>query len=320
MSVVYSPCIGGNLLSNSVKTVGIFLIWFLLAPAVLGLKVGTYNIRYDTPGDVAKGNSWTQRAPIIASLIRFHDFDVLGTQEGLPQQMLDLQRLLPQYECASHGRNDGKLAGEHVGILYKKDSFDAIDTGFFWLSETPERPSKGWDAKFPRICTWVKLRPKGGGKTFCYFAVHLDHQGEVSRLEGIRLILREVDEISDGAPVILVGDFNVDQNNKAYQMLAQSGRLADSAKVAEVCYLLNGSTNGFNPNGETESRVDHVFVSTGTRVRRFGILTDSYRIPKITSDPTVIQSGNVSVGVKFKDHEARLPSDHFPILVETVNP
>lgn len=284
------------------------------------MKVGTYNIRYDAPVDVSNGNGWSQRASVVASLIRFHDFDVLGTEEGLPNQMQDLQRLLPEYAFISHGRDDGKLAGEHVGILYKKDSFDPTDSGFFWLSQTPDSPGKGWDAKFPRICTWAKLRPKGGGKTFCYFAVHLDHKGSIAREESMRLILRQIDRISAGAPVILVGDFNADQNSSVYQLLSETSGLKDCAKIAEISYMLNGSTNGFDPNRETAGRIDHVFVSAGTRIRRFGILTDSYRAPKATPDPTEHPAEDAPDTTKPGTYEARLPSDHFPIFVETATP
>jgi endonuclease/exonuclease/phosphatase family metal-dependent hydrolase len=195
-----------------------------------------------------------------------------------------------------------------------------VDTGYFWLSATPEHPGKGWDAKFSRICTWAKLRPKDGGKVFCYFALHLDHQGQVSRLESIRLVLRKIDEFSGGAPTILAGDFNSDQNSETYQMLARSRRLTDSAKIAEVCYLLNGTTNGFNPNRGNSSRIDHVFVSAGTHVRRFGVLTDSYRIPKAAPEPEKPQSGDFPADVKIQDYDARLPSDHFPVFVEITNP
>jgi endonuclease/exonuclease/phosphatase family metal-dependent hydrolase len=286
--------------------------------AGLAMKVGTYNVRYDNNGDIEARNTWPQRFPVIASLIRFHDFDVLGTQEAFQHQMLDLRKSLPEYDCTSHGRDDGELAGEHLAIFYKKDRYESVETGFFWLSDTPDKPGKGWDASLPRICNWAKLRAKSDGKTFCFFNVHLDHRGAVSRQESIRLILRKIEETAGNDPVYLVGDFNTDQHSEAYQLITGS-KLTDTAKTAEVSYLLNGSANKFDPNGKTESRIDHIFVSAGTRVRRFGVLTDSYRIPKIVQDPDQA-SGNFPADVKFQDYEARLPSDHFPVLAETVDP
>ncbi|YCM42764.1 hypothetical protein V2O64_15765 [Verrucomicrobiaceae bacterium 227] len=128
----------------------------LSLPCLAG-TFATYNIRYDNPGDAKAGNAWKTRGPMIASMIRFHDFDLVGTQEGLPHQMQDLKELLPAHQLITHGRDDGEEKGEHLGIFYRRDKFRAVTSGFFWLSETPEKASIGWDAALPRICTWARF-------------------------------------------------------------------------------------------------------------------------------------------------------------------
>lgn len=278
--------------------------------------VGTYNIRYDNPGDAERGDAWAQRAPVIGGLIRFHGFDVLGTQEGLFHQLQDLQRLLPEYAYTGRGRDDGGEQGEHAAIFYKREKFALLADGNFWLSETPETPgSKGWDAVLPRVCTWAKLKPVAGGRTFIVFNVHFDHRGVKARLESARLILARIREIAGEVPTILMGDFNVDQNTESYRGLVASGELTDAFEVAPIRYALNGTANAFNPHGKTESRIDHVFLSKHFRPIRYGVLTDTYRGPA-PEDMGETKSGNFPSEVRFRAFQARLPSDHYPVLVE----
>ncbi len=302
----------------NLRSTALLLLCLILAPTAFGMKVGTYNIRYDNPGDVRDGNHWQRRSPVVASLIRFHDFDVLGTQEGFGHQMADLRKQLPEYDCVSYGRNDGKQEGEHIGIFYRKDRFEVRESGMFWLSETPDRPGRGWDADLPRICAWARMRRSADGKGFCFLAVHLDHRGERARMESMKLLLEKSRGLAGGEPLFLVGDFNTDQHSEAYRILTVEGALDDSAERAEVRYLLNGTANRFDPDAGTESRIDHVFVSPGVKVRRFGVLTDSYRVAR--EQPRDSGSGNFPKEVRFRESEARLPSDHFPVLVETLEP
>ena len=166
-------------------------IFFLLTITLFtsGLKAqtiiaGTYNVRLETTSDV--GNLWKDRHPYVASLIQFHDFDILGTQEAFKPQLDDLLRLLPAYSYYGLGRDDGESAGEHSAILYKTDKFTLLDKGDFWLSETPEKPSLGWDATCcKRICSWVYLRLNKTKQTFYVFNAHYDHQGVEARNCGI---------------------------------------------------------------------------------------------------------------------------------------
>ena len=280
--------------------------------------IGTYNIRYDNKGDVKAGNSWERRAPVVANLIRFHDFDLLGTQEGLPNQMEELCKLLGDYGCSMHGRDDGKHAGEHIGIFFKKDKYELLEDGCFWISATPNQAGKGWDAQLPRICGWAKLKRKADGKTLFVFNTHLDHRGKEARSQGAALILKKIEEIAKQETVYLMGDFNSDQHSEAYQALAASSRFADTYETAKIRFAPNGTANKFDVNAMTESRIDHIFVGEDTTVKRYGVLTDSYRVPK-TVDPAESQSGNFPKEVTFEEYEGRLPSDHFPVLVETVD-
>lgn len=283
------------------------------------LIVGTFNIRYANNGDVERGNGWEQRAPVVAGLVRFHGFDVLGTQEVLHHQLQTLHGLLPEYAFTGRGRDDGKDRGEHVAIFYRKDRFQLVEHGDFWLSENPAVPGKGWDAALPRICTWAKLQPTSGARVFFVFNVHFDHVGVKARLESARLILAKMKEIAGDQPVLLTGDFNVDQSSESYQGLVASGELTDAFEVAPIRYALNGTANAFNPHGMTSSRIDHVFFSRHFKPQRYGVLTDTYRAP--AAQPVAeTQSGNFPKEVKFREFQARLPSDHFPVLVELTAP
>ncbi len=290
----------------------------LLAPiaSARALIVGTFNIRYDNEGDAKRGDGWTQRAPVVAGLIRFHNFDVLGTQEAVLHQIRDLGKLLPEHAHIGRGRDDGKDAGEHVAIFYKKDKFRLLDGGDFWLSETPDVPGKGWDADLPRICTWAKLGPADGENgAFFVFNVHFDHRGVQARLESSRLLLSKTKEIAGDQPVILMGDFNVDQNSESYRELTASGDLADAFGTASIRYALNGTFSSFNPDAMTRSRIDHVFLSKHFKPLRYGVLTDSYRAPVPQADGETT-ARDAPHEMKLQEFQARLPSDHFPVLVE----
>ncbi|WP_161888900.1 endonuclease/exonuclease/phosphatase family protein [Pontibacter russatus] len=253
------------------------------------LTVGSYNVRYDNPGDT--GNLWKDRAPVVAELIRFHDFDVFGTQEALKNQLDDINKALPQYARYGAGRDDGKEKGEHSAIFFKKDRFKVLDKGDFWLSETPDKPSLGWDATCcNRIASWVYLQDLDTKKKFYFFNVHYDHQGMQARKESSKLMLRKIKEIAGKEPVILTGDFNGDHASEWYQTLANSDLLKDTYKEVEHPYANNASFNGFKQQSDRDEIIDHVFVTDNFKVNKWGILTDTYH--------------------------GKFPSDHFPILVE----
>lgn len=138
--------------------------------SMTNLIVATFNIRMDTPNDNL--DSWKHRKDMVNGLIRFHDFDVFGIQEGFHHQIMDI--LEPGgYDYVGVGRDDGKDAGEHSAIIYKKERLLVLDEGNFWLSETPDVPGKGWDATCcNRICSWAKFKDIETGKEFFFFNVH----------------------------------------------------------------------------------------------------------------------------------------------------
>jgi len=252
------------------------------------ITVGTFNIRYDNPRDT--GNLWVNRAPIVSNLIRFHGFDVLGIQEALQNQVDDISTALPEYAHYGKGRDDGKDAGEHSVIFYKKDRFKLLKSGDFWLSETPDTPGKGWDATCcNRISSWVYLEDLKTKKQFYAFNVHYDHQGIVARKESSKLMLSKIKEIAGGSPVLLTGDLNGGRDSEWYQTLATSGVLTDSFTQVKFPYANNSSANGFRtPRGK--GVIDHIFVTKQFTAKKWGILTDTYY--------------------------GKFPSDHFPVLAE----
>jgi endonuclease/exonuclease/phosphatase family metal-dependent hydrolase len=240
---------------------------------------------------------------VISGLIQFNDFDVMGLQEVLHGQLTDLLGRLPAYGYVGVGRDDGKEKGEYSPIFYKKDHFVLLKSGHFWLSAMEDRPNKGWDAEFPRICTWARFRDKSNGANFWFFNLHMDHHGVVARRESAGEVLKYIDKMCGMDAVILTGDFNANQTSEVYHVMLNSGKLRDSYGIAGIRYALNGTVNHFNPNKQTESRIDHIFVSSAWKVDRYGVLTDTYRSPAGTKDKP--KNGNT----------ARMPSDHFPVKV-----
>lgn len=278
------------------------------------LKVASYNVRYDNQGDADNGNGWQQRLPVLTQLILFHDFDIFGSQEVLHHQLTDMLGALSPYAYIGVGRDDGKTKGEYAPIFYKKDKFKVLQSGHFWLSTETDHPNKGWDAVLPRICTWGEFQEKDSKLKFYFFNLHMDHVGVKARQESAKLVLAKIKEMCGGEPVILTGDFNVDQSHKSYALLANSGILEDSYETTQFRYAPNGTFNNFNTNLKTDSRIDHVFVSPLFRVVKYGVLTDTYRSAKANSQ--TVQSENFPKEVSLQEYTARTPSDHFPVVVE----
>jgi endonuclease/exonuclease/phosphatase family metal-dependent hydrolase len=267
----------------------ILVICCSLASGAQKIIAGTYNIRMQTPAD--SGNLWVNRAPMVAALLRFHQFDIFGTQEGFRNQLNDITRALPDFEFYGAGRDDGKEKGEHSAIFFKKDRFTLLNKGDFWLSETPDQPSKGWDGKCcNRICTWVYLEDKQTHKRFYYFNAHFDHEGTTARLESSKLILQRIQTIAGTQPVVLTGDFNCGQQSEPYLNIVNSGIISDAFRKTNFPYANNGTFNGFGRTIGTTEIIDHVFVTDHFLVSRWGILSDSYL--------------------------GKYPSDHFPVLAE----
>ena len=240
------------------------------------LYVGTYNIRYKNKDDSIKGNVWTKRCQVMCDQINFESPDVLGMQEVLVGQLHDFQRLLDNYSYIGVGRDDGKEAGEYAAIFYKNDRVKLLDSGNFWLNETPDVPKLGWDAACIRICTWGKFKDLRTKKKFYFFNLHMDHVGVVARREAAKLVVSRIKEMAQDAPVVLTGDFNVDQTDEIYGIFTHSGILKDSYENARIRFAENGTFNSFKVETKTDSRIDHVFVSPSFKVEAYGLRTDSY--------------------------------------------
>ena len=278
------------------------------------LTVASYNIRNANEGDSIKGNGWHQRCPVISQLVSFYDFDVWGSQEVKHSQLNDMLSNMPQYGYIGVGRDDGKTKGEYSPIFYKKDKFTVLKSGDFWLSEDTTKPNKGWDAALPRICSWGHFKDKKSGLKFWFFNLHMDHVGVIARKESAKLVLKKIQEMCGKEPVILTGDFNFDQTSEGYTTITSSNILTDSYERAEICYALNGTFNSFNPNLMTTSRIDHIFVSPIFSVKKYGVLTDTYRGEVENSE--TIQGDDAPKEISFHKYIARMPSDHFPIMAE----
>lgn len=276
------------------------------------LTVGSYNIRYDNEGDRKKGNGWEQRCPLIVRQILFNNFDIFGAQEVLHNQLHDLLNGLPGYDYIGVGRDDGETKGEYAPIFYNKDRFKRLKSGHFWLSENTGTPNKGWDAALLRICTWGQFKDLKKKKKIWFFNLHFDHVGVEARKQSARLVLAKIKEMCGNDPVILTGDFNVDQTNESYQLLANSSVLYDTYEKAEIRYALNGTFNSFKGDRATNSRIDHIFVSNKLKVDRYGILTDTYRIPKNDDKQHI---GDFPKEVYSVEAEVKMLSDHFPLKV-----
>ena len=275
------------------------------------LTVVSYNIRYLNTKDSLAGNAWSQRLPYIVQLIRFHGFDVFGTQEATYPQLQDLTAQLDDFAYVGVGRNDGATAGEFSAIFYNTNRVKLLDSGTFWLSENTEKPNVGWDAKLPRICTWAFFKDLKSGAKFYFYNTHFDHVGVRARAESARLIVSRVAERKK-YPVILTGDFNSDQHSEAYAVFVQSGILSDAYESAEVRYAPNGTFNNFNATLLTDSRLDHIFFTKPVRAKKYGVLTDTYRV-KVNEDG--FKAPNFPKEYSLYPSEARVPSDHFPVMV-----
>lgn len=258
------------------------------------LEVISFNARYAGGGDGV--NSWSNRVPLIKTYFEENQPDVIGMQEVLPGQLEDLTKLLPEYEFVSAGRSDGKTKGEACPVFYREDLFNKIESGHFWLSETPGEPgSMDWDTHFPRIVTWVHLVSKISGKDFFIFNTHFSHISEEARVKSADMLLKQIGERSGEKPVILTGDFNTPKGSQPYNRLIKGGeheiQLSNAEKLAQTTYNGEITYNAFDPE-YTGSRIDFIFVSSHFEVRM-------HAVDEIKKDSVFI-------------------SDHYPVRADVV--
>lgn len=240
------------------------------------LTVGSYNVRNDNAADAAAGNGWKERRSHLCAVVRLLDYDIFGAQEVLVNQRDDMLSLLPGYACVGVGRDDGKEKGEFEPVFYKTSRFTLLDSGTFWLSETPWKPSRGWDAACIRCCTWAYLQDKKEGQKLFFFNLHLDHVGKVARRKGAQLAVDVIRQKCDStANVILTGDFNLDQRSEPYAVVTSSG-LLDTWKAAEDVIYAGGTFNNFEIDSWTDQLIDHIFISSSFECKSFSVVPTHY--------------------------------------------
>ncbi len=237
------------------------------------LNVMTFNVRYDNPEDGR--NNWKFRKERVAEVIRDNRIDAFGTQEVLINQYNDLKGLLPEYASVGVGREDGKEQGEFNAVFFRRDRFTLLDSGSFWLSETPEvAGSRGWDAACERLATWAVLKEKGGTELL-FINTHLDHMGRVARREGVTLLIERIGKLAAGRPVVLTGDFNAEPGSSVVGHVLACGIFNDSKAVAATKAGPDWSFADYGsiPDGE-RPLIDYIFVSKGVGVSHYEVLPD----------------------------------------------
>lgn len=258
------------------KPIVMFILLALLsvqlnAQKTAALNVMTYNIRYSTEKDGI--NAWSKRKDNVKALVKFHEVDILCAQEALAEQY-DAILENSNFEAVGAGRDDGQRKGEFSPIFYNKNRFTKKDGGVFWLSTTPNVPSKGWDAMFNRVCTWVRLYDKLNKKECLVFNTHYDHVGVQARIESAKLIKQKIQEIAPKLPVVYTGDLNVTPETDAIATIKSF--LSDSKEVSiEPPYGPEGTFNGFKFDSPLKDRIDYIFINKGFKVQKYGVITDS---------------------------------------------
>ncbi len=232
----------------------------------------TFNVRYDNPDDGI--HSWVHRKARVAAIVE--RADVIGVQEALAHQVSDLAQMLPAFDWVGVGRDDGAEAGEFAPVFFRRDAFEPVTSGTFWLSEEPEIPgSIGWDAALARIATWVQLRHRASGASLWVFNAHFDHRGREARRQSAALLTERVEQMRGGDPVVVTGDFNAGDTTAVYRRLT-AGHLADAMGLAGTTTQASlGTFSGFEAGARrSQVRIDHIFVERGIPVHSFAIIED----------------------------------------------
>ncbi|MFH6972876.1 endonuclease/exonuclease/phosphatase family protein [Flavobacterium petrolei] len=276
---------------NQVKKIIVSVVFLLMGffSNAQTLKVMTYNIRLDVDSDGT--NAWPFRKEYFSSQIQFYNPDVFGIQEAKPNQVIDISKALLEYNNVGIGR-DGIGQGESSNIFYKKERFTVKESKTFWLSETPNTISKGWDAALNRVCTYALFKDLKTKQLFWVFNTHLDHIGEQARTKGIELILSKIKELNTKKyPVILMGDLNSEPQDDRILLLKKA--MDDTRAVSiEKPFGPSGTFNNFKHNEPVTKLIDYIFISKNSilKVKKYAVLSDS--------------------------KDLKYPSDHLPVYVE----
>ena len=261
-------------MNNRIFNVYILIVFFLgvVRPCMsFDFKVMSWNIRYDSKKD--KENDWANRKTYLLKYIKKENPDIICLQEVLDHQKNYLVSNLQAYDCVGVGRNDGQKKGEYAPVLFKRKRFDLIESGWFWLSETPDIVgSVGWDAQQTRMVTWVKLKEKKSRKTFIVMSTHFDHIGNKARVHSAELVKTWIASNATDEGVILAGDFNGTKNTEMYKTLLKDNWLIDSFFSAKVRKGVEYTFHGFGMIPQKKRvKIDFVFASNNLIVKEINI-------------------------------------------------
>jgi len=275
-------------MKKSALTILVLFAVTIICFAQKPMNIITYNIRLNTASD--KENAWPNRRSEVIKLLTDYKADIFSVQEALYDQIMDLKEGMVAFDYVGVGRDDGNINGEFSAIYYNASRYMTLENGTFWLSKTPQIPSKSWDAALNRICTWARFREKGTLKTFYVFNTHFDHIGVKARKESAILILKKISEIAKrNEPVILTGDFNLTPAEKPLVLIRQ--KLKDARQITQTLPQGPvGTFNGFDLESKLENRIDYIFVNKLVEVKKYSTIIDS--------------------------KDGRYPSDHLPVLAE----
>ena len=269
----------------------VMVVCWMLSAKAQSLNIMTFNIRLNVASDSL--NAWPHRKDMVASQIQFHEANIVGVQEALYDQMMDLQARLTAYKYVGVGRDDGKQKGEFSAIFYDTARLQLMQSQTFWLSEQPTVPgSKGWDAAITRIVTWAKFKDRKTKKQFFAFNTHFDHMGKIARRESAKLLLKKVKEIAGYYPVVVTGDFNSKPSDEPIQVITDTSNadhLIDSKSISATGhYGPDGTFNGFKSKEVDDQPIDYIFLKNGGRVLKHATFSQSW--------------------------EGHFSSDHFPVF------
>ncbi len=265
------------------------LLSAMTAIAQTEVKVMSFNIRLDVKSDGE--NWWENRKDKVAGLMKYYAADFIGGQEVQHHQLVYLKEQLTGYDHIGVGRDDGKEKGEFSCIFYNKEKFQPVKQGTFWLSQTPDTVSMGWDAVCNRVCTWGLFRLGKTQKMIWVFNTHFDHMGKLARVESAKLILAKMKELTSGKqyPVVFMGDLNSKPVDEPVSIL--NSALNNARTISEEPpYGPADTWNGFKFNQKPDGCIDYIFTNRyeNLKVTKFASITDSY--------------------------DLKYPSDHFPVM------
>ena len=257
----------------------------------LELRVMSFNVRNSNGRDGE--NRWQNRIEFTCETLQKHAADVVGLQEATQVQIDTFLKEAPQYQYLGTGAKGGNK-GQFTAIMFRKDRFAVGESGSFWLSNTPNMPSKHWGNHHLRNCTWAKLTDKSSNQSFYVYNTHLDDGSQVSREKSVECISKHIHQHAKGAPFILMGDFNIPEDNPAITYLTQGSKLSHTSPISVVDSFraLHSQTQGLGTyhgfEGKTEGhRIDYIFLSHGSRT--------------------------TAAAIDRSHKNGRYPSDHFPV-------